>query len=176
MMGATLFLVTIDHRHDTNHSLHRTRGDAAAEVADWVDQWWEREMGGEPKPEVIDGEAIERYFATVEDESAAIEAIEVEGGKLGLHLEIPASAFQPTADPYKPDGMREDDHLLATVTICGVDFHVDAFAVRMVKGVQTASQYDEDLGDLHRIVGAEGPFQTVTIRRRNYVLVLTPYS
>jgi hypothetical protein len=90
-----------------------------------------------------------------------------------LRLDIPAVAFQPTGGFGVPT--PNSDHLLATVTINGVAFHVDAYAVRMVNGVQTADQLDEDLADIHRIVGADGPFQTIRIGRRYYVLVLTPH-
>jgi hypothetical protein len=44
---------------------------------------------------------------------------------------------------------------LATLVINGVSFHVEAFAVRMVKGVQTAVTLDESLGRIHDAIGAE---------------------
>jgi hypothetical protein len=89
-------------------------------------------------------------------------------------LELPASAFKPIGEMLRTHS-RRDDHLHATVTINGVDFEVDAYAVRMVKGVQEALEADADLSAIHHAVGADGPFQTVRIGRRNYVLVLTPY-
>jgi hypothetical protein len=89
-------------------------------------------------------------------------------------LDIPAGAFKPIGEMLHTNS-RRDDHLHATVTINGVDFEVDAYAVRMVKGVQEALEADADLSVIHHAVGADGPFQTVRIGRRNYVLVLTPY-
>jgi hypothetical protein len=71
----SLFLLVIDHRRDTTYSLHYSREDAQAAIAGWVEQWWDQEMGDQPKPGVIDQAAIDRYFARVHDEFPSIQPI-----------------------------------------------------------------------------------------------------
>ena len=74
----SLFLLVIDHRRDTTCSLHHSREDAQAAIAAWVEEWWDQEMGDQPKPEVIDQVAIDRYFTRVEDEFPSIQPISLD--------------------------------------------------------------------------------------------------
>jgi hypothetical protein len=75
-----LFLLVIDHRRDTTYSLHDSREDAQAAIAAWVEEWCDQEMGDQPKPEVIDQAAIDRYFARVQDEFPSIQPIRLDQG------------------------------------------------------------------------------------------------
>jgi hypothetical protein len=70
---ATVFLASIDHKHGTNRSLHRTEAAAMAEVYDYVVHWWDFEDG---MPEDR-AEAIGAYFEAAEDEFYAVEPLEL---------------------------------------------------------------------------------------------------
>ena len=61
------------------------------------------------------------------------------------------------------------------VTINGVGFHLEGWAVTNVADHQLADYDDDGLGLLHTAVGADGSFETVEIRGREYVLVMSPY-
>lgn len=76
-------------------------------------------------------------------------------------------------------GAAPDVWLRAPVTIFGVEHSLDAIAVRpAVDGRQQAvcTILDDMLDCLAAAVVADGPFQTVRIRDRDYVLLLTPHS
>lgn len=71
-----------------------------------------------------------------------------------------------------------DDLLLGPVlSINGTPMHLEAWAVCMVDGVQTtvSERRDEDFGHIHYAVAGDGPFETTTIRGREYVLIATPH-
>ena len=83
-------------------------------------------------------------------------------------------------DRWAECGPREDpgSHLILEggATINGVGFHLEGWAVTVTDdGIQTADTDDEGLACVHRGVGAEGHWQTVEIRGREYVLVMSPY-
>lgn len=62
------------------------------------------------------------------------------------------------------------------VTINGVGFHLEGWAVYDADdGTQTACYDDDGLGALHQGVGADGHWDTVTVRGREYVLAMSPY-
>lgn len=80
-------------------------------------------------------------------------------------------------------------HLVASgVTINGCPMHVEAWAVKMVRrepdGLGAGGDFqttveresDEAFGHLWPLTNADGPFQTVEIEGRAYVLVATPHA
>jgi hypothetical protein len=70
-----VYLVSIEHDHGINHSLHRTEDEARAEVYEFVECWWENELS---LPSAMPGdrdEAIEAYFEGVERESYEVERL-----------------------------------------------------------------------------------------------------
>lgn len=71
---------------------------------------------------------------------------------------------------------RNRDHLVAILVINGTFHHLEA--VRVVEnddGIQKPASEDlTDTFDAMYQIGAEGPFDTVTIRGAEYVLVVTP--
>lgn len=69
------------------------------------------------------------------------------------------------------DGSR----LLGTIVINGCDLHLEALAVSRDGDMQIWSTDAGELSALHDAVGAGGPWQTVTINGREYVLIATPY-
>lgn len=69
--------------------------------------------------------------------------------------------------------------LLAHVTMLGTDFHAEAVQVRTTKrGTQTAlcEEGEQRLDAIHEEFGTSGPFETVDLAGRDYVLIITPYQ
>ena len=62
-----LHVLSVEHKHGTNTSIHRTEESARDALHDYVAMWWEREMGDEPMPDGS-GQAIEAYFDRVQTE------------------------------------------------------------------------------------------------------------
>lgn len=87
-------------------------------------------------------------------------------------LHIPAKAWKDISD-------RKDRSVLTmTVLIGGVGHHLKAIQVQMRRAVQCAVSpaADEELTEFHAACGASGPFETVRIEGRDYVMTLTPHS
>lgn len=65
-----------------------------------------------------------------------------------------------------------------TLTINGVDHHLEAIAVNADSAAQCAEapELDDDLGLFLEAAHADRPFDTVQIGSRDYVLVMTPYA
>lgn len=72
---------------------------------------------------------------------------------------------------------KPDSRLLTTLSFCGVLHHLEAFAIEERDGLQLTIDgcWDDTLGDYYQAAGANGPFATVEMRGRRYVLVMTPY-
>lgn len=87
-------------------------------------------------------------------------------------LHIPPAAWKDVSDG--PDRSI----LMATVTIGGVSHHLKAIEVTRQHTVQCAVDpvAEEELAELHASCGASGPFETVTLEDREYVLTLTPHA
>jgi hypothetical protein len=77
----TVWLLSIEHRHGTNHSAHLTERGAQDAVYDHVCIWWDEEANrwsDEPQAQPDDpAEAVEAYFDLVEDEYYYIEEVPV---------------------------------------------------------------------------------------------------
>jgi hypothetical protein len=70
--GATrVFTLTIEHRHGTDVTVHRTREAARAALHAYVVDWWEKEGVGGEMPSDLD-EAITAYFDQVDGEYHSI--------------------------------------------------------------------------------------------------------
>jgi hypothetical protein len=76
------------------------------------------------------------------------------------------------------DGYPEH-RFLARVTIAGCDMHLEAHEVHWDEGPGYDTQEfvadGQSLGDIYQAVSAEGPWETVKINGREYVLIATPY-
>lgn len=59
----------------------------------------------------------------------------------------------------------------------GTMHHLEAIEVRVENDVQVAAnpEHQEAFDDAYSAVGADGPWMTVPIKGRDYVLVLTPF-
>ena len=91
-----------------------------------------------------------------------------------IKLTIPDSAWQPAGEDEPDEWARII--LRDGVTINGTGFHLEGWAVETAAGdVQHAVSDDENLGYVHLGVGADGRWETVTIREREYVLVMSPH-
>ena len=78
-------------------------------------------------------------------------------------------------DSDEPGG--EDAQLLGTAWIGQTPFHVLALQVEdRDDGIQTALQRDDDLGLAMNALGDQGPYGTVEIDGRPYVLLISPHS
>ena len=88
---------------------------------------------------------------------------------VGLALEIPEHEWGEVGCGRQ--------RLKATVILNGLDFHLDAFEVAADKsGVQHAApELDQTLVAIHEALAADGPFETLSISGRNYVVVATPF-
>ena len=78
---------------------------------------------------------------------------------------------------WTENGPDEDPaaRLLARIAILGTDMHLEAIAVRIVDHIQRALDSDESFANLASFAEPDGPFQTTSIRGRDYVLVAYPY-
>lgn len=88
-------------------------------------------------------------------------------------ITIPDDAWEPNT--ALGDGRAR---LLTKLTINGVPLHLEAWALEDEEdedGVRHALVDDDDLDRLVEAVGADGPFRTLEIGGRDYVLVATPY-
>jgi hypothetical protein len=99
-------------------------------------------------------------------------------------LTIPESAWREHGDWPDPGDpatahFQPSDRLSAMVTINGTTFLAEAYALvhdeQQAAGRQQAAvQNDDDLELHHQAAHGDGPFQHMTIRGREYVVVLTP--
>jgi hypothetical protein len=73
---------------------------------------------------------------------------------------------------------RDRSLLMTTVLIDGVSHHLKAIQVTTREGLQRTfdRKAEEELNDIHAACGATGPFETVTLEDREYVMTLTPHS
>lgn len=73
---------------------------------------------------------------------------------------------------------RNGDRLLAILVLNGTFHHLEA--IRVIEdddGIQQAASEDlVETFDAMYAIGGEGPFDTVTIRGGDYVLVVTPFQ
>jgi hypothetical protein len=88
-------------------------------------------------------------------------------------LDIPDSAWRPL------DGLEDPLSGLAgpTVTINGLSMHMEAWQVfDTADGHAPVDAWEDEYAALHSAVHADGPFQTLRIGERDYVIVLSPHS
>lgn len=92
-----------------------------------------------------------------------------------MHLTIPEDDFRPVGDDLSA---APEAWLHTTLTINGVDHHLEAIAVTDDGGAHRAEApaLDDDLGLFLEAAHADRPFDTVRIGPRDYVLVMTPYA
>ncbi len=107
-------------------------------------------------------------------------------GQQETTLTIPESAWREHGDwpdPGQPATahFQPSDRLSAMVTINGTAFFAEAYALvhdeQHAAMLQQAAVQDDDDLDLHlhhQAAHGDGPFQHITIRGREYVVVLTP--
>ena len=67
-----LYTLHISHRHGDNITVHATREEATAALADYCREYWAQE-GIEGEPPSDDDDVLMQYWDSVEDESANIE-------------------------------------------------------------------------------------------------------
>ena len=87
-------------------------------------------------------------------------------------LEIPESEWHETG------AVGDRSHLLAAITVNNLDFHVEAFEVNDLDpfGQVAAQKYhDEAFERWSAAASPDGPFETVSIGGRNYVLFMSPF-
>jgi len=91
-----------------------------------------------------------------------------------MSLELASIPLRPAGQHL---GVPSDLWLRARIVIAGTEHFVDLLRVqRDEKGVQRALSKDLDamLGLHHWACGADGPFSTVKVGTRSYVLFVTP--
>jgi len=98
-------------------------------------------------------------------------------GSIVNSFDIPEEAWEDLDS--RPD--CEEDHaqgsrLFATVVINGLRFHCEAIEVADHDGLQQAShdEWDGILSAYAHACGADGHFNTLTIRGREYAVFITP--
>lgn len=83
-----------------------------------------------------------------------------------MRMAVPEEAWEPT---FEDDPRR----LTAIGTLNGLRMRLTAFEVALDEaGAQVAvdPEDDEDFADLHGAFAAEGPYPTLTVRGRSYVV------
>lgn len=112
-----LHVLTIDHRHGTNATLHTTKEAAKAAVVAYVDEWWDDECdGGRPDN---DDEAIDEYFESAKGEFYSITEAVADGPTLNVRIsdeeaeilrvhlrDSHPSLFNPVADGPLPEDLE----------------------------------------------------------------------
>jgi len=94
---------------------------------------------------------------------------------------MPRPFFPPnvTLDHLKwVDSSDNDDRsrLLATLQLDDVNFHVEAYEATEGDGVQQfKGAYGDTPEKVYEAIGCDGPWYTVTIDGREYVLIITPF-
>lgn len=83
--------------------------------------------------------------------------------------------FSIPEDHWEPSGEEDGDptsRLTAAALVNGIPMHFEAHVVEEIDGVQRAvGDYPEDLDSISQIANPDGPFYTVSIRGRDYVLL-----
>ena len=85
--------------------------------------------------------------------------------------------WEDIAEGDCPDDPGARILLRGGLTINGVSFHLEGWAVGVNEedGVQRAVYDDENLGYIHLGVGADGRWETVELRGREYILIASPF-
>lgn len=81
-------------------------------------------------------------------------------------------------DKWELNGYEDDPTacLLTTITVNGVNMHLEAIAVEIRDGEQfPVTDWDENYYAYYRAAGADGDFRPVTISGRQYVLFASPF-
>lgn len=86
-------------------------------------------------------------------------------------FEIPEEAWEDV-EPHCTEGSR----LFAAVVVNGLRFYCEAIEVTDDDGLQQASDevWDDILSEYAHACGADGHFNTLTIRGREYAVFITP--
>jgi hypothetical protein len=71
ILPTSVHVLTIEHKHGENVSVHRTAAGAQEKLHGYVIEWWEHEISDEPMPEDAE-EAIKAYFDQVDHEFNSI--------------------------------------------------------------------------------------------------------
>ncbi|SEM79165.1 hypothetical protein [Streptacidiphilus jiangxiensis] len=96
-----------------------------------------------------------------------------------LNLDVPASAWEAIGDEGQEGGVWA--RVVTQITINGVQFHLEGWQIEEpsygdgTAYLQAALQQDDSLAQLADAVAADGPFTTVSVNGRSYVLVASPY-
>lgn len=96
-----------------------------------------------------------------------------------LEISIPEDAWRD--EEFRGNSQEdpaEGSRLFARVTINGIGFHAEAIEVAegehgMMEAVD--AQFEESLSAYYEAAGAGSPFQTMTIRGREYAVFITPH-
>ena len=90
-----------------------------------------------------------------------------------VNVQIPSAAWEEVGPEEDPGA-----GLLAHVRIGDCDFHAEAFAVKQFRQEQYAVDpgMEDRLTALGDVDGDGGPFQTLRMFERDYVLVIYPYQ
>lgn len=82
-------------------------------------------------------------------------------------------------DWTQDDGLNNPSHhLFSTITLLGIDFHVEAIAVKRVDGFQEALDptYEKVLQSFEAATLPDGGWSTVKVGGFDYVVFLYPFS
>lgn len=130
---------------------------------------------GEPPVEVMEpnGEdaAITDAFSGYEQAPRS----QPSASRSDVHIDLSNVDFIEAGDPEEPGGAKAQ--LYGTVQIGQVPFHV--MALQVTSGddePQVALQRDEDLASAMEALGDQGPYETVEIDGRCYVLLISPHA
>ena len=76
------------------------------------------------------------------------------------------------------NGGDDDDHLTAILVVNGTFHHLEAIRVTEDEdGIQVAASFEfSDTLDAMYQIGGDGPFDTVTIRGKTYVVAVIPFQ
>jgi hypothetical protein len=90
----------------------------------------------------------------------------------------PAIRSLTIADEDWMNGGDDDHHLTAILVINGTFHHLEAILVTESEDdpqVAASPAFEDSLAAMYQI-GGDGPFDTVTIRGKTYVLVVVPFQ
>jgi hypothetical protein len=130
----------------------------------------------------LQNEADEGYdddMASAFDRAAEMLEVTIDGAFSGpapaqSHIDPSSIDWTVCGKPDDPGG--EAAQLLGTVTIGKTPFRVLALQVDAGSEVQRSLQRDDDLGAAMNALGDQEPYETVEIKGRPYVLLLSPHA
>lgn len=97
---------------------------------------------------------------------------------LQVNVTIPDDRWEAIGTPDPDDGLDGRERLLAEIVVNGMPMHLEAWEIADPGPLnfQEAKVDDESLASIGAALGQSGPFDTLPIGGREYVLIASPHG